>query len=380
MTELTLRRLIALSGTLAFVRDRSEFYRPLIRLGRIAPADSPGILQALPVLGPEQWHEHRRQIRTGPVDGAITGFTNGTTGTPKIFYCSPSEVEAFAANAKLDGRRRLNLIGTNHGAAASAGASAETSYLPLVSRRHFDLAARIIARDDTECAGPPVRVLAGTLRQIKDLTLYMADRYGTLSGFGIELIEAGRHMLSARWEERLRSWWNAEVVAVYGFSELQMCNARTCRECGYHHLPETCIGEVIDLRDPTHHVAAGERGALVVTAFYPYVALEPRLRYRPGDVVGLASQPCPVWGELGFRPLGREHQCLASNSGTELITAADCFAALADLPQVNVRHEDHVLSGPAPGWLHESGSPRFALREADAGPELHVELRFDPHV
>jgi phenylacetate-coenzyme A ligase PaaK-like adenylate-forming protein len=124
-------------------------------------------------------------------------------------------------------------------------------------------------------------------------------------------------------------------------------------------------------------VNAGGRGALVVTAFHPYVQLEPRIRYRPGDVVELSREPCPVWGELGFRPLGRENRCLVTDG--EIISPADCFCSLADLPQVAVVSEPEV-PGALDGHYDEAGSPRFSLRRGNDRIELHVELRFAPRV
>ena len=219
----------------------------------------------------------------------------------------------------------------------------------------------------------------GTLRQIKDLTLYMLERHRRLDGFGVETIEAGRHMLSPRWQQRLSSLWGADIIPVYGFSELSMCNARKCRHCTYYHLPPTCIGEVVDLSNTDRYTAAGGRGSIVVTAFYPYVQLEPRIRYRPGDCVELAKEPCSIWGELGFRPLGREEHCFMINEGTVTITPADCFAVLADLPQVAVRRETSIPA-ELDFQYDESGSPRFSLQCINGSVELHVELRFDPRI
>jgi phenylacetate-coenzyme A ligase PaaK-like adenylate-forming protein len=379
MADLTSYRLAKLAQTLAFARDQSPYYRSLIPPGGIPPEASPEILRSLPVLDAATWDEVRLQVRTNSMNGAVLGFTNGTTGRPKPFYSNSSELNAIVDDTERDKRRCLNLIGLNHGAAAGIGFNSSTMCVPLISPAYYDLAASIIARDSPTFEGPQIQLLTGPLRYIKELSLYMLERYGKIDGFGIECIEVGRNMLSPRWEQRLNSWWGAEIVPTYGFSEMRTCSARRCPACSYYHLAISGVGEVVELTDPNSYVAAGGRGALVVTAFYPYVQLEPRIRYRPGDVVELAPQACPQWGELGFRPLGRESQCHAIGGSSNIITPADCFAILADLPQVAVSHETHVLTG-LDSRYHESGCPRFKLERNNGEVELHVELRFDPRL
>jgi hypothetical protein len=136
--------------------------------------------------------------------------------------------------------------------------------------------------------------------------------------------------------------------------------------------------EFVDPLNPSTAVGPGGRGTVVVTVFHPFVELEPRIRYRPGDLVEVASEPCPRWGELGFRALGREQHAVRSPDGAGWVTPADCFEAVADLPDVAVTHD--TPQSAADPRLHEAGSPRFALRPSDGGVALDVELRYDPEV
>ncbi len=378
--SLTAHRLAKLANTLSFARDRSPFYSSLVPGGLIEASDAPVVLQGLPILDPSSWDKIRDRLRTGSAENVTIGFTHGTTGDPKTYYFSDSELQAFTreAQAEIDGHR-LNLIGTNHGPVASIAQSSDITCLPLESRADFDLASRMIARDNVALDRPRIQIITGALAHVKALSLYMLDRYGSIDSFGVRLIEVHRHVLSPRWEQRLHSWWNADIVRHYGLAELSMCGALSCDYCGYFHLAPSCVGEVVDLSDPKQYVMPGERGALVVTAFYPYVEFEPRIRYRTGDVVELAGELCPGWGELGFRPLGREKYCLPIDGDGEIITPVECFEVIADLPQIAVRHEGHPLYGAAE-FNDESGSPRFILQRHNGTTELHIELRFDPRV
>ena len=375
-TTLTEQRLIGLARTLTRVRADSPFYRGLIPDGDIGPDDAPGLLRQLPWLDPAGWAAVREQLRTSTFDGIATGFTNGTSGVPKAFYSTEAERAALRSSRVGDGRRRLQLVGFNHGAVVGLDLAGEGDFVPLLSMRYFDLAADLIVNGSAD--GSRIRVLAGTARQIKDMTLHMQQRFGDISGYGIETLEIGREFLSRGWESRLREWWGAEIDTVYGFSELRMCNALKCRVCAHHHFPPSCVAEVVDPADPDRYVPLGGRGSLLVTALHPYVEFEPRIRYRPGDLVELAAQPCPKWGEPGFLPLGREAHCLAVGEPGAFIAPADCISALANLPQVAVspRH----LYPDADERHYEAGSPRFKLVNDAAGPAVHVELRFDPQV
>lgn len=296
-TTLTEQRLIGLARTLTRLRADSPFYRQLIPAGDIGPANAPALLRQLPWLDPAGWAAVREQLRTSTFDGIATGFTNGTSGVPKAFYSTEAERAALRAGRVADGRRRLQLVGFNHGAVVGLDLAGEGDFVPLLSMRYFDLAADLIANGSAD--GSRVRVLAGTARQIKDLTLHMQQRFGDLAGFGLETLEVGREFLSPGWESRLREWWGAEIDTVYGFSELRMCNALKCRVCAHHHFPPSCVAEVVDPADPDRYVPLGGRGSLLVTALHPYVEFEPRIRYRPGDLVELAAQPCPKWGSRG---------------------------------------------------------------------------------
>ncbi|MER6097879.1 hypothetical protein ABT154_18865 [Streptomyces sp. NPDC001728] len=379
--SITAHRLAMLAKTLTHLREHSPFYRQLLPSRGIGPDSAAELLTALPVMDADSWLRARPELRTGLPREADLGFTNGTTGTPKTFYSTPGEREALLrdSGAVRGGPRSLHLIGISHGVVAGLGYGPDATVVPVVGPDRLELAARILAQEGPEFTGAPVRLLSGTLRNIKDLTVMMLDRYGSLNRFGVETVEVGKHILSPRWKERLEAWWGAEIRPVYGFSEMRMCNAAWCATCTYHHLPPSCVGEVLTPGSPWRHVAPGERGTLAVTAFHPYVQWEPRIRYRPGDLVELAGEPCPLRGESGFRPLGREQDCVPRDGTSHVLTPADCFAAVCDLPEVAVGHEGHAIT-VLRERSHEIGSPRFRISAEKDGPRLHVELRFSPRL
>ncbi|HEY3870034.1 MAG TPA: hypothetical protein VGM10_16845 [Actinocrinis sp.] len=367
-----------LGETFAFLRAHSAFYRDLLPAGDLDQRRPELILRDLPPLKPDAWEAARHSMRTGTPDNVVLGYTSGSTGNPKVFLRQPDEFDAVrtAFDPRAAARRTLVLVAPTHGAAALSGFSGSMLVHFLCNPEHYAQVSALLERRDPAYAGlPPITDIRA--QRIKALTLYLLRTRGRVDDLGIERITAGRFFLSPRWRDRLERWWGAEVTVAYGFSEMAVCNALECRDCGYFHMPPMCLAEVLDEEAGWQPVRPGGRGALAVTGFHPFVTVEPRVRYVPGDLVELAPDRCPRWGEGGFRPLGRQKHCARRSDTGQWICPADVFPALDDLPELN-----RVL----PGRLGVSGreyddaaSPRFILESGDR-VRLRVELRSAPAV
>jgi phenylacetate-coenzyme A ligase PaaK-like adenylate-forming protein len=370
-----------LAATLRYAQQCSPFYSRLLDGIEISITNARDILLSLPVLTPSEWQGERSQIRTGPVEGATTGYTRGTTGVAKVFLSTQGErraMESLLRDAAPSPMRTLNLVNMAHGAPSLENLAPNTVAVPFVSPDiHFEAAAKALERTAFPYSEmQKFTAVSSSLHMVKQFSHYLRRTQRQLSDLGVHKITVFSQMLSPGWRERLEDWWGAEVEEVYGSSELRMCNSRRCARCGYFHLPPTCFGELVELDGPP--TGAQQRlGLLAVTAFYPFVQLEPRIRYCVGDIVELADEPCQLWGEPGFNFAGR-HEHSARLSQGQLITSAHCFSALADLPDV-ATYDELALSTGDPGY-HECGSPQFTLSENGTGATLFVELRYDPDV
>ena len=373
-------RLSALAATLRFVQQHSPFYRELLAGRSIDENNARDVLAELPVFTADGWQRQRAGLRTGPPVGTVVGFTSGTTAVPRPYLSTAAERQAFAAASVSGGDEVvLNLVGLNHGLQPVDVYPATVLTIPLLDDGHFENAARILERRDEPYASmPPVTTVAGSLRMVKHLSLYLRRRHESLTHLGVSRLSVFRHLLSPTWRARLELWWGARVDTSYGSSELSACGFQQCGDCGHYHPAPSGLVEFVDPRDPSVPVGPGGRGTVVVTVFFPFIQLEPRLRYRPGDLVQIADQPCPRWGEFGFRVLGREQHAVWSPDAAGWVTPADCFEAVADLPEVAVSHD--TPQSAADPRLHEAGSPRIALRADGGGVALDVELRYDPLV
>jgi hypothetical protein len=328
----------------------------------------------------EQWDSVRANLRTTFDDEVSVGFTSGTTNEPKMFLSTTSERKALRDShffPGLDGRNILYLGGAEHGAAPAGDLTPNVTRMPFIVP-YFKNTARLLERSGAGAPSIPVfDTLWGTLRRVKELSLYLLRERGRLDDLGVSDIVCSTQMLSPGWRQRLEEWWRAQVTEVYAFSELQMCNSKKCPHCSFYHLPPTCIGEFLDPLDGSQVTDSSRCAVLAVTAFYPFVQLEPRIRYRPGDLVKLAPEPCPIWGECGFEVFGRESLAVRV-PGSRILAAGECFDVVSDIPDVAFRSSTAVLADDP--MYNECGSPQFVLEESDSGAVLHVELRYEPAV
>jgi phenylacetate-coenzyme A ligase PaaK-like adenylate-forming protein len=380
--QLSAHRISALASTLSYIQSSSPYYLGLLSGREITVSSATDILRSLPLMSAERWQAERDRIRTAPIGSALLGYTGGSTGKHKPFLSTQAERNAikglFGANVKT-AMRTLNLVNMTHGVPSLDDYGANAVSVPFVAYHgHFDTAAKILERQmEPYRAMPPFEALSGSLHMIKQFTIHLLKRRGRVDDLGVGQITVFSQMLSPRWRARLEDWWQAEITEVYGSSELRMCNSVKCKYCDHYHLPPTCIGEVVDLDDGSSIEASSRCGSLAVTAFYPFVQLEPRIRYCPGDLVQLSEKICQFCGERGFRLLGRQQHSLPVGK-QRWITSARCFDAIADLPNVATFDEAAVLTGDLA--YHECGSPRFCLKEENNVITLYVEIRYDPQV
>jgi phenylacetate-coenzyme A ligase PaaK-like adenylate-forming protein len=376
-------RLSRLRETLSFLAENSPYYGKLLDRPAAISTDPDSVLRSLPPMFPTEWGANRVSMRTGPVGGVTIGYTGGTTSRiPTAVLSVQRELrvqEDLARQATDQAGLALALINPNaHGPAAMAGFGENVIVHALETPEHFEQVMQILERRIEPFASMRrIDMIESTGFRIKALSLYLMRHRRRMDDLGISQIFVGRHILSSHWRSRLETWWEATVTPVYGFSEMRICNAHECGHCGYHHVPVTGLAEVLSNESGGNRVSPGERGFLAVTGFYPFIQLEPRVRYMPGDIAQLAPLACPHWGEHGFRPLGRRTDSVRSSHDGSWICPADVHALLADHPDVNRR-------SPRSRWpegllFDESLGPRFKLEPGDP-VKLHIELRYLPHV
>jgi phenylacetate-coenzyme A ligase PaaK-like adenylate-forming protein len=272
-------RIAQLRRTFSFLREESPYYGELLQGMNASQMDPESILGRLPVWTPGQWDALRGSMRTGPIDDVILGYTSGTTNycpTPILYARSELEsrdmlhAHAVAGASGAEAGRTLILVNPCVHGAAQMTVLGDTGLIhPLRGRQNFEQARRLLERTSEPFkAFPPIRGLSGTLFLLKAISLYLLQARGRLDDLGFDHIYVAREILSPRWRTRLETWWGARVTPVYGFSEMQVCNAMQCPDCQYYHLPPTGLAEVLDEERGWTAIEPGGRGMLAITGFY----------------------------------------------------------------------------------------------------------------
>jgi hypothetical protein len=176
----------------------------------------------------------------------------------------------------------------------------------------------------------------------------------------------------------LEQAWNARLIDVFGLSEVSDGVAVPCERCAGHHVAPIAIPEVVSLKDRTP-IERGT-GVLVMTALYPFVQIQPFIRYYTDDIVEITS-PCAATGEPGLRFRGRRSQSTVVDVDGELscvLFPTDVVDVLDDLPEAAVEAETMVLG-------LRTRDVGYHKWRADTRPSvdaialaLHVELKFSP--
>jgi hypothetical protein len=378
-SELADYRVSQLANTLLFVAESSPYYRDLLSRPGLSDMSPESVLRQLTPMSAPRWAEARAALRTGPVGDAKLGYTgNTTTQLPTPFLNTERELQAI--RTVTEGRppvRELILIGRGgHGPAGLTGFDDCAILYPLCSPKHYEQVAVLLEHTTEPFASMPrIEAIDSSLLRVKALSLYLMRTRGRIDDLGISRVSVGRNILSPRWRSRLEKWWSAEIRVVYGFAEMRMCNSVECLDCGYYHVPPTGLAEVLDEDRDWEPVRPGGRGMLAFTGFYPFIELEPRIRYLPGDVADLAPTVCPRWREHGFRPLGRRQHSARLTATGGWFCPADIHAALADNPAVNrIVSPDMISEGLDTDMV---SGPRFRIEPGDP-VKLHVEFRISP--
>jgi hypothetical protein len=125
-------------------------------------------------------------------------------------------------------------------------------------------------------------------------------------------------------------------------------------------------------------VGDGEAGWLTMTELYPFVQLQPLIRYVSGDIVRRVSEPAP--GQLAFQWLGRAGQCirLADENGRPVTLGfrplADALGLLPCVARQRLRPQLAALVG-----FGDLGLPKIGISAAGGrSVRIRVGVLADP--
>ncbi len=376
--------------TLRHAVERTRFYRQPV-YERCLSANGEQERHLLPVLQRADVIENLLDIHAeGLTFGAIT-HTSGCTGPSLPVYRSKEELaflwdyhsQLIAPLLDQDGLRPLTLSLPNlyHGTPLRVPSLGQV-FLGGVTDD-------LILKDTIGLLLHPHRVagheahfstITGLVHQLLFLTSSLYERGIDPGDLGVKTLSVVGGFLTERCRTYLADSWGATVLDRFSLTE-SAGGATRCLSCGLFHLDPHVLGEVLDV-DSNEPLETGI-GRLVLTELYPFVQLQPFLRYATGDLVECRPGTC-VPG-LTFEFIGKEQNCLRSVfddrsewliMSTELYDTLDPFP---DFPRVEqfrgVRSSQDPSVGSLPLYtLESSGEMDATLRIL-----LTLELRFSPN-
>jgi hypothetical protein len=303
----------------------------------IDESDPTRFLATLPLVTKDSYREHlMNEVDWGHSD--YVSHTSGTTGEMVFRHRSRAEASAisqlFGDIRNRDQKLGLMIDGGPHGMLLPVPGN--VTYIPTAINWHSQiwvlldlLQTRFRLRGEMR----PVRVLAGAAQDVVVVAQALLTRPASEPLRLEEVITTG--FLDDAQIQLLKRAFGVDVTRRYSLSEI-FGGATSLGDSAYQ-LDPVVVGEVLS---PTGEgVQPGEVGELVLTELFPFIQLQPLIRYCTGDIVRLVTAE-----PLRFKWLGRKLQCLVPSAKTA-IGYADIANILAYEPLVARAHHRSPLAG-----------------------------------
>lgn len=239
----------------------------------------------------------------------------------------------------------------------------------------------VLLRQRFRIAGHDERfsIITCLVHQMLFLTSFLFEQGIDPKEFGIKSINVVGGYLTNRGREYLRNAWGAIIFDRFSLTE-SAGGATRCHACGYFHLDPHLIGEVLDA-DTDKPLTRGV-GRLVLTQLYPFVQMQPFIRYDTGDLVRRVESDCH--SSLTFEFAGKAKNCVGwSRDGkTEWLVLSvalhEILDPIPDFQRAEQFRGVRTTKDPSVGSL-----PIYTLTESEPNPgclliTLKAELRYAP--
>jgi hypothetical protein len=224
-----------------------------------------------------------------------------------------------------------------------------------------------------------ISIISGLSFHLKIFTNFIYEQGYDPRDLGINSISIVGEYVSNLSRKFLADSWNAIVVERFTLTE-SVAGAVRCFKCGHLHLDPHVIGEVVD-PDTQKSVDEG-LGYLVLTQLYPFVQMQPLIRYYTGDLVRRVKSSCS--NTITFDFCGKTSNCIGwkvDNKTEWLLLSVDLFEIINELPDLRLYNtwpnlrvvKDTTVSSP-PIFTQETRSDSEPFQII-----LTFELRYTPH-
>ncbi len=226
-----------------------------------------------------------------------------------------------------------------------------------------------------------ISMISGLILYVKFFTSFLLEQGIDPRQLGVTSLVIVGEYISRLGRRFLAESWGATVFERFSLTE-SVGGANHCLRCGHFHFDPHVIAEVVDV-DTRAPLAEGI-GELVLTQLYPFVQMQPLVRYATGDIVRRQRNECGV--TLTFDFLGKRSNCVRwrqEGRAEWLLFSVDLYEIINEIPDIrvfdalnNVRSVCDTTVGSRQIFTQRS-TPEA---EAPFAIELTFELRYAPHI
>jgi phenylacetate-coenzyme A ligase PaaK-like adenylate-forming protein len=381
-------RAALLQPTLAHAASNSKFYQRHW-CGRDLQVRCLEDLSTLPILTKEDVSEGFDDLLCTSAFPALIQHTTGTTGKPLRVYRSAEELrfirDFFLRTIPTDLREPmpavLHLADLYHGPSLEIPTRAHSVRAGMTDDILLTEAVRLLTTEhDVPGGRQKVSTIVGLVPYIKTFTNYLVETGFDFSRSTIRVICPLCTIVTPRWRSLLSSVWSAHVVDRYSLAEV-FGGATRCLRCESFHFDPVVIPEVVNISSQ-ENIREGV-GALLLTTLFPFVQMQPMIRYWTGDLVEVSLDSCQP--DLSVRFKGRISSTpIWERSGHSkvILCPVDIYECLDGLPDIGV--SDRFIDIRAVRDHTAAGALRFRMSVDEHGGRpllrVEIELRYSPHL
>ncbi|HLA10225.1 MAG TPA: hypothetical protein VJ023_06495 [Pyrinomonadaceae bacterium] len=381
-----------LRWTIKRAATQTRYYsRPIYRESiAVSPGAEPQ-LHCWPVITRKDVIENLTDMHAEGVTFGAICHTSGCTGSALSVYKSAEELSFIwdyqtqllaPVLAQLDSRPLvLSMPNLYHGTPVSVPSIGKVFVAGVTDDLLLSDVVSLL-RQRLKIAGHEERfsIITCLVHQMLFLTYYLLEHGIDPREFDIKSINIVGGYLTRRGREYLHNAWGAMIFDRFSLTE-SAGGATRCHECDFFHLDPHIIGEVLDT--DTDEVLSEGVGRLVLTQLYPFVQMQPFVRYDTGDLVRLVKNNCHP--AFTFEFAGKEKNCISWRycGKTEWLILSvalnELLDPIPDFQRVEQFRGVHSSTDPSVGSL-----PIYTLTKSTPAPDsllitLTAALRYSPH-
>lgn len=354
----------------------------------VAPGLPPDISQ-WPVLNRSHFDNDHRRLLADDVQLRSICHTSGTTGQPVQIHKSFEEIDflqSYFQTMVRSSTRNLerkpitfSLPNVYHGSPVPMPGPGLSLIGGVTDDTLLNDAVTILGKShDVDGYDSKVSVFSGLGHHVLFLTNYLLEQGRNPRDFGLMSVNVTGGYVGTRWRRFLVDAWGPIVNDRFSLTET-IAGASRIRGTDTFIFDPHIYAEVLDLDDGTQ---AADIGRLVLSNLYPFVMMQPLVRYETGDLVAKVENNHN--GTLCFDYLGRRKNCvslLVDGRRQWLIFSARLHDILSEIPDIrvfewfsNVRSARDQTVGSLPIMRMVSRDENGVLKL-----ELKIELRYSPY-